>query len=319
MPNLPQPANAPGPRRSQLARKLSISLAVLAVLVLLFETVPRVVPIPKLRAADLDPYTESFRESRIQPHPYLAYANRPSFSRDPAGGTPTHRDPRVRHNSLGFRGPETTWEKPPGTFRILCLGGSSTYGIGPSTDETNWPLRLQEHLNAGSPPRKVEVINGGCQGYSTFEMSIQLELRGLDFSPDLVCVYETINDVRCALYPNVQRDNTHWRANWPVARRAPLDEVLDASLTYRTWRRYMTDWWVGQNALGTYVIVDFGKYDDDYLQPTDLELGLRNIRRNMVTMVAAARAHGADVMIVTQGMRFSDLDGRASRDQQIDA
>jgi hypothetical protein len=50
------------------------------------------------------------------------------------------------------------------------------------------------------------VINGGCQGYSTFEMQIQLELRGVDFQPDLVLCYETINDMRCALYPNVQHD-----------------------------------------------------------------------------------------------------------------
>jgi lysophospholipase L1-like esterase len=319
MPEERPAAQEPRPRRARLLRGLAVSFAVLASLVLLLETVPRLVAIPKLRPAELDPLTAQLQNARVGPHPYLAYANRPSFSLDPKGAVATEKDPRIRHNSLGFRGPETTWEKPAGTYRILCLGGSSTYGIGPSTDETNWPTRLQEHLNAAALPKRVELINGGCQGYSTFEMAIQLAIRGVDFHPDLVLCYETINDVRCALYPSVRRDNTHWRANWPVAHKTKLDETLERSITFLAWRRYCTSWWADSQNLGSWVIVDFGKWTattgDDYAQPTDAELGFQNTRRNLVSIIGAAHAHGAEVMLVTQGTRMSDFD-RAAKSAQ---
>jgi len=299
-------------------RGIGISCAVLALLVLAFELVPRAIEIDGLRAADLDPITENLKNARVGPHPYLAYAVRPGFTK---AATPT--DPTsISHNSLGFRGRETTWEKPEGVYRIVCLGGSSTYGFGPSSNEANWPERLEAHLNQAQPPllERVEVINGGCQGYSTFEMSIQLALRCVDFRPDLVLVYEAINDMRCALYPSVNHDNTHWRANWPVQRKLPLEAALEQSITYLAWRRYLTDWWAEGQNLGSWVIVDFGKYaklsGDDYAQPTDPELGYGNFRRNLVSIIGVAKAHGAEVMLVTQGTRMSDFE-KAAKSAQL--
>ena len=35
---------------------------------------------------------------------------------------------RIRINNLGFRGRDLSERKPPGTFRILCLGDSYTFG-----------------------------------------------------------------------------------------------------------------------------------------------------------------------------------------------
>jgi lysophospholipase L1-like esterase len=301
--------------KARILRGAGISFCALLAMFALFEIACRVVDLPKLTRDELDPVTAQLKDARVGPHPYLAYANRPSFVHEP-----TAKDPvSVHHNSLGFRGRETTWAKPPGTYRILCLGGSSTYGIGPSSDDTNWTSRLEVHLNEAQLPKRVEVINGGCQGYSTFEMSIQLALRGLDFSPDLVVCYEAINDMRCALYPNVAHDNTHWRAVWPVARPSPSERMLEKSYTYLAWRRYMTDWWTTQQSLGSYVIVDFGKYgNDDYAHATDAELGFANIARNIVSIVATAHAHGAEVLLVTQGIRIEDLDRFGSRQAQRD-
>src|SRR5262245_7988462 len=45
-------------------------------------------------------------------------------------------------NSLGLRGPETSANKAEGTFRILCLGDSFTFGAGVREEDT-FARRLQ--------------------------------------------------------------------------------------------------------------------------------------------------------------------------------
>lgn len=294
------------------------SLIVLAVLFVGFELVARTGWIPALRLAALDPIGEELREkSNVQPHPYLAYSPKPGFVQ-PA--TPP-RNQRVTHNSLGLRGRETTYAKPPGTYRIVCIGGSSCYGQSESSDEAVWPVRMEGYLNQAGLARKVEVINGGCRGYSTFEMLANLQFRLLDFEPDLVVVYESINDMRCALYPGCVNDNTHWRAVWPIVRKSWADELLESSRLYMTWRRYGSDWLARQMDLGTYVIVDYGKYHHppyagDFGQPTDPERGFANFRRNLRSIVAVAREHGAQVLLSTQAMRFSDIAAAPSYEAQ---
>ena len=48
-------------------------------------------------------------------------------------------------NALGFRGPDFEPVKPPGTLRVFCMGGSSTFGFHNDDDET-YP-----RLPAGDP------------------------------------------------------------------------------------------------------------------------------------------------------------------------
>lgn len=308
----PQAAAPRGLARRMVRVAMGVSLGLVGA-VALFEATCRLAPLPGLSRAELDPTKEQFKNSRVVPHPYLAYAGRPDFRVEPTDKSPL----LVSHNSLGLNGPETTWEKPAGVFRIVCLGGSSTYGIGPSSTFTNWPVVLQEELNRVGLAKPVEVLNLGLQGYSTFESQINLALRGVEFRPDLVLVYHTINDLRCALYPGVVRDNTHWRAVWPVERTDKLRDAFESSYTFLALRRYATDWLERQRDLGTYVIVDFGKYaPDDYAQPTDLDLGFSIFRRNLVSIVGIARAHGAEVLLATEAVRLGDFDRFGSSELQ---
>jgi lysophospholipase L1-like esterase len=307
------------PRRSIAERSkralLGAALGLVGV-VAIFEAACRLAPLPGLSRAELDPTKSQLENSRVVPHPYLAYAGRPDFRVEPTEKSPL----LVSHNSLGLNGPEATWEKPEGVYRIVCLGGSSTYGIGPSSTFTNWPVILQQELNLRGLAKPVEVLNLGLQGYSTFESQINLALRGVEFRPDLVLVYHTINDMRCALYPGVVRDNTHWRAIWPVERPDKLRDALELSYTFLAVRRYATDWIERQRDLGSYVIVDFGKYaPDDYAQPTDPELGFSNFRRNLVSIVGVARAHGAEVLLATQATRMGDFERFGSSELQKQA
>lgn len=145
--------------------------------------------------------------SKYVPHPYLAYALNPSY-RSSSGLS--------RHNSLGFRGPEITREKPAGAYRIVCIGGSSTYDTEISDDRLTFAAQLERVLRETHGRRQVEVINAGVGGYNSWESLINLELRVLDLAPDLVVFYEASNDALARLVPpeTYRRDNTGHRRAW---------------------------------------------------------------------------------------------------------
>ena len=96
----------------------------------------------------------------------------------------------VHINSLGTRGEEFAPQKPAGTFRILSLGDSRTFGWGLSQRETYsdrfgqlWQARL------GSS-NKVEVINAGVNAWSYSQMLVFYRDFATAWQPDLVILGE---------------------------------------------------------------------------------------------------------------------------------
>lgn len=104
-------------------------------------------------------------------------------------------DFRYEHNSLGFRDREIALHKPEGTFRILGLGDSFTYGIGVAREDL-YLTRLERMLNAreGHHPR-VEVVNAAIPRFFPEAERLLLEHYGIDLQPDLVLVAFVPNDV----------------------------------------------------------------------------------------------------------------------------
>ena len=103
----------------------------------------------------------------------------------------------VHINELGFRDRrEYALKKQPGTFRIIVLGDSVTFGHG-SLDETTYPFLLEQRLKAWRPDVNWEVWNLGVPGYNTRQELAYLEAVGQRYAPDLVVVGFYPND-----YPN---------------------------------------------------------------------------------------------------------------------
>jgi hypothetical protein len=97
-------------------------------------------------------------------------------------------------NALGLRGEAVTAAKPAGTYRILGIGDSFTFGYGVKDDDT-FLHRLQVHLNADLPgPTRYQVLNAGVGGYNTKHEVLYLEHRWLALDPDLVLIIFYIND-----------------------------------------------------------------------------------------------------------------------------
>jgi hypothetical protein len=102
---------------------------------------------------------------------------------------------RLEMNSLELRDPrEYSLEKPKGTFRILVLGDSVTFGHG-SVYEHTYPYLVEQRLKQWRPDVRWEVWNAAEPGYNTSQELAQLYEVGPVYKPDLVVVGFYGNDV----------------------------------------------------------------------------------------------------------------------------
>lgn len=300
--------------RRKISRIVLLVLWVLFLVVVVIEGVVRFLHLPGLTRDELDPpFLHNDEIHRTKPHPYMSYCLKPNWK-----SSPDAKYGQKSHNTLGLRGPEVALAKPSGAYRIVCLGGSSTYGNTPTSDEATWPARLEKILRQARPERHVDVINAGAPGYSTFESLINLSFRMIEFKPDLVIVYHSINDMRCALYRQPVPDNSHWRAPWPVIKPSPLEALLEKSYCYLIWRKYCTRYLEDRADLNYNGIVDPPPGNTDWYNPIGKSSpqGFKNFHRNLLSIVAVARAHGAETLLVTQALDGDDIESPKSGDNQ---
>lgn len=138
-----------------------------------------------------------------RPHPYVNWENKPKqWCRE-----------GEYHNEQGFRGPLRPVAKPSGVYRIVCLGGSTTYTQRVKESET-YPVQLEVFLKERFPGRPIEVLNAGVKGYTSAESLQNLAFKVLDFEPDLIIVYHAVNDFYPRTYPGFRPDYQHCRVVW---------------------------------------------------------------------------------------------------------
>ncbi|MBU1627831.1 hypothetical protein KKB18_10720, partial [bacterium] len=97
------------------------------------------------------------------------------------------------NNSYGFRGKEIKQPKDKNTFRIICFGDSSTYGVFVPFDDI-YSTRLQKKFREHFKKTNVEVINAGVLGYTTLQIYALLDKKLKALEPDLVMVASGVND-----------------------------------------------------------------------------------------------------------------------------
>ncbi|HEX6986047.1 MAG TPA: SGNH/GDSL hydrolase family protein, partial [Planctomycetaceae bacterium] len=129
--------------------------------------------------------------------------------RDPDAGDAVE----VAVNSHGLRGPEVAVPKPPGVYRVLCLGDETV--LGPQLPESlALPAQLKEFLQARTALR-VEVLNAGLPGGCPLLAWLRLRHSLLGLQPDLIVLHVDMTDVaddRC-----YRRRTRVDRADVPIA------------------------------------------------------------------------------------------------------
>jgi lysophospholipase L1-like esterase len=92
-------------------------------------------------------------------------------------------------NRYGLRGLLPALPRPAGLKRVICIGGSSTFASTVSDGE-DFPAQLGRLL----APR-VEVLNAGRPGSTTFRDHAYLRDRLLQMQPSAILLYEGFNDM----------------------------------------------------------------------------------------------------------------------------
>ena len=150
--------------------------------------------------------------------PYLPYVPRPN-----------HIDTikNTFHNDRGFRNSyNVLMPKKDNTYRIVCLGGSTTYSdYDNASNEQIWTGRLEHYLNKEGN-KKYEVINASGHNYTTYMNFIDYLTRIRDLEVDMIIIYEGANELYFGGY-----DDTSF-VHYNVFRQVGFDEVNETIDTY---------------------------------------------------------------------------------------
>ncbi len=193
---------------------------------------------------------------------------------------------QVSLNSMGDRGPDP--EVPKRRIRIVCFGGSTTFGQDDPWEQT-WPGILQEMLGDG-----FEVLSAAHNGDTTADTLVKLTLIYQDLQPDLVLVYHGTNDLETSYAEGFRPDYAHRRRDvgptpYPVFDRLP--RWLDYSSYFVALRAYLVGYRGSMWSLYSRTEVR-----------TDLQngpFGLDTFRRNLRSMDAVSRLVGARLVVGT--------------------
>jgi len=215
---------------------------------------------------------------------------------------------RPPFNAHGWLGPEIEVGKPPGTFRIVALGGSTTILSNFVEPRDTFTERLARSLKAARPRRRIEVVNAACQSHTSAHSLNKYATLIRDFHPDLVLVMHGVNDwqegAQCNRWDRrqmFQRDDNHNR--WMLVQLAAESGL--GRPAGPVWRRTALG-----NRLAPVLGRTFFSDRDRLFGPTDEEgralareavgRALPAFRRNLLTLGRLVQADGARFVILSQ-------------------
>lgn len=215
-------------------------------------------------------------------------------------------------NAAGFRGPLVQGPRRKGAPRIACLGDSATYGVGVPFERTyvgRVGAALEHRLGT-----RVEMINAGCPGYSSYQGVKLLESRILAMQPDVVTLlFGAWNDYAPAIGGDDEAKGT--RARVP-AWADPLVGALGRTRLFMV-RSHGHDMIVGSATDARFGRRSMDEYMTGFARgrpPEGERVPPEKFRANLAAMVRAARARGIEPVLMTP-----PLDAESQRKYPVSA
>lgn len=188
-------------------------------------------------------------------------------------------------NPLGLRGKAFSIKKD-NVYRIICLGGSSTFGNGISDDDHTWPAQLEKILRLKYPDIRFEVINAGGFGYTSYELLTKYLFQLSNYNPDMVIFYETYNDASF------------------IGRLSPEDNIN--SIRGRMHRNFIHKFLCHSAAYSflssrifpsRFVPVKFRR-----IKPEFIDFGLNSFNKNIETLIYLTKRDNVKIVLCTQAL-----------------
>jgi len=241
------------------------------------------------------------KKSCFQPHPHLVFV----FKREHKFVLDTPGEPTIYIDRFGFRSTldldVSMKVKPPGTIRVVAIGGSTTMGI--NANDQSWPYLLGKHMRDQFPGHRIEVLNEGVMGYNSLDNLIDLCIRVIDFQADIFLLTFDYNDY-LAMAPEqiYTTDHSHFRKTMHEALSCPPLDFLPS--------------WAGRSQIVSYTMkILFHLKDrhnlmtntqtDVFFSKSDLENNVgqaanlveKSVIRNAISMIGVIKAHYPKALI----------------------
>jgi len=220
------------------------------------------------------------------------------------------RETTFTTNNVGLRGDSLPMPKPDDELRVFVVGGSTTENL--YVDDRQAMTRiLQDRLDTIVSGKRVKVYAAGKSGARSYDHIEMIAHRLVHLDPDALIVFAGINDLRAAMYgrdflmlpPALGAPDTEWTlvqllrfaaTEFQLGRRLfsllKPDDYRDAveQITLRSnFRRSV------QMRRSLPVSAGAPRID------------VRPYRNNLISMVGMARAHGIDLVFLTQATTWN--------------
>lgn len=215
---------------------------------------------------------------------------------------------KTANNKRGlFNHQEFPREKSTNTYRIFCMGGSTTYGR-PYGDRVSFCGWLREYLKAADATRNWEVINAGGISFASYRVArLMNELK--HYQPDLFIVYSGQNEF------------LEERSYGKLASLPPWLINLNATLSGTRIYTVMKDMITAVQSASRKQVQAHNRLDGEVDEILNHTVGpesyhrddilkqqvITHYRLNLVRMVRIARSAGAGILLVQPAVNLKDM------------